>query len=161
MSVDGTDVPIPERGPDWYSYKFRGSGLRYEVALGIMTGDICWMSGPHQPGKLNDLEIFRKSLRSWLDPFERVEADDGYIGESPAKVICPKCITCPNERKKMMSIVRMRQETVNKRLKQWSILCQTYRHDLVDHRDVFATIVVIIQITITNGEPVFAVEYND
>ena len=70
MSVDGTDVPIPERGPDWYSYKFRGSGLRYEVALGIKTGDICWMSGPHQPGKLNDLEIFHKSLRSWLDPFE-------------------------------------------------------------------------------------------
>ena len=41
MSVDGTDVPIPERGLDWYSYKFRGSGLHYEVALGIKTGDIC------------------------------------------------------------------------------------------------------------------------
>ena len=61
----------------------------------------------------------------------------------------------------MMSIVRMRQETVHKRLKQWSILRQTYRHDLVDHRDVFAAIVVITQIAITNGEPLFAVEYND
>ncbi len=41
------------------------------------------------------------------------------------------------------------------------ILRQTYWHDLVDHRDVFAAIVVITQIAITKGEPLFAVEYND
>ena len=61
----------------------------------------------------------------------------------------------------MMSIVRQRQETVNKRLKQWSILVQVYRHDIVDHRDVFAAILVITQLAISNGEPLFSVEYND
>ena len=50
LSVDGTDFRIPERGRDWYSHKFKKSAVRYEIALGIKTGDICWLSGPHQPG---------------------------------------------------------------------------------------------------------------
>ena len=32
-----------------------------------------------------------------------------------------------------MGIVRSRQETVNKRFKQWGILVQTNRQDIVDH----------------------------
>jgi hypothetical protein len=161
LSVDGTDCRIPERGPPWYSHKFKKSAVRYEVAVGIKSGDICWFSGPHMAGKMNDVEIFRKSLRTYLDPFERVEADDGYVHEAPAKVLCPKCVTCPQERKRMMAIARQRQETVNKRFKQWGILRQTYRHDLVDHRDVFGAIVVLTQLAIQNGEPLFPVEYND
>ena len=43
----------------------------------------------------------------------------------------------------MMSIVRQRQETVNKRLKQLNILVQVYGHDIVDHCDVFAAILGI------------------
>lgn len=161
LSVDGTDFRIPERGRDWYSHKFKKSAVRYEIALGIKTGDICWLSGPHQPGIWNDLEIFRNSLLTYLDPYERVEADDGYIGEAPLRVRCPGCVTCPREKKKMMAIVRSRQETVNKRFKQWGILVQTYRHDIVDHRDVFAAICVITQLAIRNGEPLFEVEYNN
>ncbi len=74
------------------------------------------MSGPHQPGILNHLEIFCNSLLTYLDPFECVEADDGYIGEAPLRVCCPGCVTCPCEKKKMMAFVRSRQETVNKDL---------------------------------------------
>ena len=77
--MDGTDCRIPERGPPWYSHKFKKSAVRYEVAVGIKTGDICWFSGPHMAGRMNDVEIFRKSLRTYLDPFECVEADDGYF----------------------------------------------------------------------------------
>ena len=61
----------------------------------------------------------------------------------------------------MMAITRQRQGTVNTRFKQWGILRQTYRHDLVDHRDVFGAIVVLMQLEIQNGEPLFSVEYND
>ncbi len=32
---------------------------------------------------------------------------------------------------------------------------------LVDHRDVFGAIVVLTQLAIQNGEPLFPVEYND
>ena len=150
LSVDGTDERIPERGRDWYSHKFKKSGLRYEVAVSIKSGDICWISGPHQPGLWNDVEIFRSSLVTFLDPGERVEADDGYIGEAPLRVKCPMCVTCPQERKNMMKLVRNRQETCNKRLKQWNILVHTFRHNITDHRDVFASVCVIWQSTMAN-----------
>jgi hypothetical protein len=106
MSVDGIDCQIPERGPEFSSHKFAmKSALRYEVDLNIQTGDICWINGAFPAGKYGDLEIFGSALMSYLKDFERVEADDGYIGEAPEKVRCPMCITVPNERKRMMSIV--------------------------------------------------------
>ena len=36
-----------------------------------------------------DIKIFRDSLITFLEDGERVEADDGYIGEAPDKVKCP------------------------------------------------------------------------
>jgi hypothetical protein len=59
LSGDGTDFQIAMgySKPFW-SYKFKKSGLWYEVGLCILTGDICWWSGPYAPGKWNDLTIF-------------------------------------------------------------------------------------------------------
>ena len=51
LSVDGTDFRIAMGyNKAFWSYKFKKSGLRYEVALCIKTGDICWWSGPYAPG---------------------------------------------------------------------------------------------------------------
>ena len=61
----------------------------------------------------------------------------------------------------MAQRVRARQETVNKRFKQWGILNQVFRHDLIHHRDVFAAICVITQLAIENGEALFEVHYDD
>ena len=61
----------------------------------------------------------------------------------------------------MMSRVRSRQGTANKRLKDWSILRQTYRHNIIDHHDVMDAICVITQLAINNGECLFEVEYED
>ncbi len=99
------DFQIPERGREWYSFKFKKSGVRYEVALSILGGEICWISGPHQPGVYNDLDIFRSSLASHLDPFEQVEADDGYLGEAPLQVKSSACITVPVEKHEKMKRV--------------------------------------------------------
>lgn len=60
-----------------------------------------------------------------------------------------------------MNRVRSRQETVNRRFKQWKILHDVYRGDLTMHRDIFAAIAVITQLAINNGEKLFQVEYND
>ena len=59
LSVDGADFCIAMGwSKSFYSYKFKKSGLRYEVGLCIKTGDICWWSGPYAPGIWNDLSIF-------------------------------------------------------------------------------------------------------
>ena len=43
----------------------------------------------HTPGTVNDLQIFHFGLKYQLDYGERVETDDGYIGESPTHCKCP------------------------------------------------------------------------
>lgn len=161
LSVDGTDFQRSQTNRDWYSHKFKRSGLRYEVALSILGGDICWICGPWKPGVYNDVMIFREALATWLEPGERVEADDGYVGEAPLRVKCPKSMTEPAEKEAMAKRVRSRHETVNKRFKQWGILRQVFRNDLIHHRDVFAAICVITQLAIENGEPLFEVHYDD
>ena len=90
MSVDGTDFRIAEHGKKFYSFKFKKSALRYEVALCILTGDIVWINGPYEPGVWNDIAIFRDGIMHHLEDGERVEADDGYLGEAPKYVKCPK-----------------------------------------------------------------------
>ena len=87
--------------------------------------------------------------------------DNRYEGESPLKVKCPSSIAVPDERQRMMGIVRRRQETVNRRLKQWRILSDVFRPDLGMHGRVFSAIATITQLAIQHGEPLFQVDYND
>jgi hypothetical protein len=65
LSVDGTDFRVAksyEYEKPFYSYKFKMSGLRNEVALCIKTGDICWIAGPYLPGIWNDNMIFNNGF---------------------------------------------------------------------------------------------------
>ena len=56
LGVSGVmDFCIPQHGQKFYSHKFKKSGLCYEVALCIMTGDILWMNGPYEPGFWPDI----------------------------------------------------------------------------------------------------------
>ena len=161
VSVDGTDFRIAENGRRFYSHKFKKSGLRYEVAICILTGDIVWVNGPYECGAWPDISIFRNSLMTNLAPNERVEADDGYVGEAPLHVKCPRSFTNRPETEAMQQRVRNRQETVNNRFKFWGILRQTYRHDIPKHGYVFRAIAIITQLSIKNGEKLFECGYRD
>lgn len=161
MTVDGTDFRIAENGKAFFSHKFKKSGLRYEVAISILGGDIVWINGPYECGKWPDIKIMRQSLLSELDENERVEADDGYIGEAPARVKCPKSFTNVEATEAMQARVRNRQETVNARFKTWQILRQIYRHDIPKHGEIFAMIAIITQLSIMRGEYLFQVDYKD
>lgn len=162
VSVDGTDFQILRKGRKFYSHKFKKSGLRYEVAICIRTGDIVWISGPFPAGRWSDINIFRNGIIHHLDKNERVEADDGYIGESPRYIKCPQGVTANRKKRTeiMQTIVRRRHETVNKRFKDWGILRQIFRHNPTSHGDIFRAIAVITQMAINNGEPLFHVNYN-
>jgi hypothetical protein len=90
LSVNGTDfrIAMGYQKP-FYSYKFKKSGCRYEVALCIKSGQICWWHGPFAPGDWNDDMIFKDALAKNLEEYEWCETDRGYRGSAPEKVKCP------------------------------------------------------------------------
>lgn len=163
VNVDGTDFRIRHSGRKFYSKKFNQSALRYEVATCIRSGDLVWISGPWEPGMYPDISIFRYSgIMDLLDENERVEADDGYRGESPKYVRCPsKCATAIEEFEQMEAFARRRHETINKRFKQFGALKQIWRHQLCNHGLAFRTAAIVTQLSIENGEPLFSVDYVD
>lgn len=171
MSVDGTDCRVEGKynadgSPDtrYYSHKFKGPGFRYEVALCIRTSDICWVAGPYLPGLDNDLMIFRKphGLRSQLDEGERVEADDGYIGDDPRYCKCPGSYGARSDQQKMRGRLRMRHETVNERIKNFRCLEMRFRHSMPKHAACFRACAILTQLAMENGEELFDMrEYDD
>jgi hypothetical protein len=152
---------VPQKGRIFSSHKFKKkSGVRYEVALKIFTGEIAWLNGPFPCGKFSDVTIFRASLSTFLDDFERVEADDGYIGESPFRAKVPKAVlSCPSEADALQKRVQGRHETINARLKHFAILEERFRHDITQHGYVFRAVAVLVQLSIKNGDPLFNVNY--
>ena len=83
VTVDGTDFRIREPIPfnrKWYSNKFNGPALRYEVGVSINTGYIVWFNGPFPAGMMPDIKIFESNLKWKLNSGERVVADKGYTG---------------------------------------------------------------------------------
>jgi len=160
VTVDGTDFRIQQPHPfskKWYSFKFKGPGLRYEVCVCIQTGDIVWINGPFPCGRWPDIRIFTRDLIHMLLPGEKVEADQGYRGY-PDQVRTPGiAVSLADQRAK--GNARGRHKHVNKRFKQWGALKQVYRHDIDDHYLIFNSIAVTTQICLENGEPLYQVRY--
>ena len=104
------------------------------------------------------MSLFKKVLWHFFDPYERVEADDGYHAGHMDKVKFPTNTANLVERQAMQGRVRARHETLNGRLKTWGILSQVFRHHITMHGDVFRACAVVTQLTIENGEPLFEVE---
>lgn len=99
------------------SYKLIGAGVRYEIAISITSGRIVWANGPFRCGEYSDLKIFREGLKRRLEIHEFVIADNGYHDE--------RCITPPHANhllRKILSEIRARHETVNRRMKQFKVL---------------------------------------
>ena len=96
-----------------------------------------------------------------LNNGERVEADDGYIGEAPQYIKCPAFFVNPEETEYMQQRIRSRQETINNRVKMWGILANKYRHDLNKHSSVLRAVLVVTQIEINLGEMLFPCGYKD
>jgi hypothetical protein len=160
LTIDGTDFRIPEPSSfwsGWFSHKFKGPGLRYEVGINIQNGWICWIKGPFAPGPWPDIKIFRGWLKQKLQKGEMVEADAGYRG-GDIRVSCPSDWRTPKECA-MKKAARARHETVNCRFKQFHCL-KNFRHNKELHVHCFNSIAVITQLAIENGEPLYNIEYH-
>ena len=134
------------------------------MELDILTGDIVWVLVPFPCSDWHDIVIFRLALTQMLDKCERVEADDGYVGEDPLHVKATSSAVHDQDARMryVRGRVRMRQETVNKRLKQFHVLHAIFHHDLEFHADCFRACAVLTQLSINNGNPLFSTdEYKD
>jgi hypothetical protein len=83
ISVDGTDVRIPQQGlaipgNPFSLFKFKENcGLWYKIGVDILAGNIVWVNGPYAAGMYPDpdIELFCSGLAHWLDEYKRVEVD--------------------------------------------------------------------------------------
>ena len=159
MCIDGTDVPIYEPGDRsavWWSHKFNGPGVRYEVATCIRTGDIVWFKGPF-PCNLSDREIFDLLLATELFPGEGVEADSGYTGRQ--QIFTPG-VAKNRTVLKQKSQVRGRHENVNGRLKVFGVMKRWNNSDTAKHGVFARCVAIIVQLSFTLGENLYEVEYD-
>ena len=151
VTVDGTDFKVREPLPfskKWYSHKFKGPGLRYEIAVCIKTGEIVWFNGPFPCGAFPDITIFRRDLRHLLYAGEKVIADRGYAGDSR---VCTPEDAVNSDHRSSMRIARARHESINHLLKLWGWLSQVFRHGRCKHQLVFEAVVLLTQMSISGG----------
>ena len=113
IMVDGTDFHIQEPAlfnPKWYSHKFRGPGLRYEIGVCIKTGWIVWVNGPFPAGAWPDQEIAGSVINHHLENNECYVGDGSYYDRG-------QWVETPtghnNTEQKMYALVRAHHETVN------------------------------------------------
>jgi len=159
MTIDGTDCPIWEPtpfSPRWYSHKFKGAGVRYEVGVCIQTGSIVWVNGAYPCGSWSDVKIFRHRLKHLLAPNELVEADKGYKWDDRCRN--PDSYVSRSDQRASRR-ARARQETINHRLKVFNVLNRTYRHDRRKHQWCFVSCAVLVQMSINNNEKPWQVRY--
>ena len=146
-TVDGFDVHYFEdstgRNPKKYSAKFNGPGLRWMVALSTANAEIVAIHGPELAGMKNDLQMFRESIKSQLDPGEKVLADRGYRGKA---CICTAYDFGISEevqtrRKNLLA----RHETFHARINNWGCVSTSHpRHTDVSYHAAHIRAVIVI-----------------
>jgi len=155
VSVDGADFRIQEPKPfssQWYSHKFKGAGVRYELGIALKTGKVVAAHGPFPCGSFSDLSIFRLGMKKALLSQETVVADGGYPDEA---CIQPKDVS--NGLLRQHSLYRARHETLNGKMKNFEVLNQRFRHNLSQHGICFFAVANIVQKCIEDGELSFVV----
>lgn len=160
VTVDGTDFRIWEpkhpafpMDKSYCSHKYKHAALRYEIAISIHTGKVVWINGPHRGGK-SDLTIYREALQKRIRSGKLVVADRGYRDENAPEISVPNRCDAKNVNK-FKSRARCRHETFNGRLKNFSVLNETFRHGQLKHKLAFEAVVVLVQKQMDEGNNIY------
>lgn len=152
-SLDGVDFRILEPTPfdsKWFSHKFKGPGLRYEIGLCIRTGHIVWTNGPYPCGQFNDIQIARDIYIHLLNEGELTLADKGY--RDSTNFIFPN----DNNNRRHKQIMS-RHETLNSKIKKFEVLNQRFRHPLYRHPLCFHAVVNVTQLSIEFENGIYSI----
>ena len=151
VTVDGTDFRIKEPTPfssSWYSHKFKGPGVRYEIGVCIATGWIVWANGPYRCGAYADETIARLGLHTILEEGEHYIADGGY--QSTEAIVPMDAVT--EDETRYMQICRSRHETINRYFKHFASIANIFTRHVSKHALFAHSIINIVQIGIMHGE---------
>ena len=159
LTVDGVHFATKECRKDpsssWYSHKFKGPGVTYEIGISIWENKLVWVNGPYRAGK-NDIGMFRDvdGLQSKIPENKFALGDSAY--KSSNKVIV-KNKTDSRELKRFKNRALARHETFNGRIKCFNCLCNRWHHDLKKHKSVMEAVCILVQYDMENGNPLFEV----
>lgn len=179
VTVDGTHCRILEPTCDdfsentkYYSHKFKAAAYDYEIAISIFEDRVVWAAGPY-PAGTNDITIFRHKLKAKIlesraqsGVLHRAIGDKGYRGER--EVLSVPSSHDTEEVRDFKGRALSRQETFNARMKNFDCLDERFRHTghprnkevtgaEVKHQWCFDAVLVICQLQMENGSPLFLV----
>jgi hypothetical protein len=169
-SIDGTDCQIwepkhPTMNMDksYSSHKFKSAALKYEIILSITDSQILWISGPFKGGT-HDMTCFRRGFKRIMLPLQgkMLVGDSIYKGGDNFReehgMFAPPSPLDSEELSAWKSRVRCRQETINDRMKFFSILKQCFEcTDHNKHKAAFEAVAVIVQYQMDNGAPLYTI----
>ena len=156
----------------WWSHKFNGPGLSFEVVNDPIDGYIRWINGP-EPASTHDITFLRggkkgqeknwdkSSLYFNVPNHARLVGDSAYSGQAD-KVTTTKDAHKPAT-KKLFARMKSMQETCFKRLKDFKVLRESFRHGkgttdkLAKIELAFEAVAVLCQYDFENGLRLFEV----
>jgi hypothetical protein len=167
ISVDGTDFRVWEKKHPTFtidrqqcSHKFKHGALKYEIAIDIYRAKIVWISGPY-PGSVHDKTIYIEGgLCDKIPAGKKVITDRVYGNKASPDDHIKLALPNHQDSKELNNFkarVKSRHETLNGRLKFFSILEKTFTHDAANHVHAFEAVCVTVQYQMDLGGEIYAV----
>jgi DDE superfamily endonuclease len=153
MSVDGTHCRIaePRKNPSAgkYSHKLNKPAVAYEIGVAIDGNKVIHVHGP-KPAGCSDAHIYQSEggLKDKIPDGRMAIADNGYQGQD--KLSTPNPLDSA-ELNRLKRRARARHESLNKKVKDFDILEQRFRHPLSKHKTVFEAVITLVQFNLDNG----------
>ena len=148
LSCDRTNV----------SHKFKKAAVKHGIAVDTYRSRVVWLSEPHRGG-VHDKNIHLEGLSAKVPEGKFINVDGVYGGANatPAdhkKMALPSNIN-KGELRNFKARVRSRHETFNGRIRDFSVLSNTFRHKKDKHKHAFEAVCVAMQCQMENGNPLF------
>ena len=172
ISTDGTDCAIWEpkdrllpQDKKFFTKKKNRAGVKYLVAISVRGTQCVFVDGPFKCGT-NDILTFRNKLKSMIPEGKKCIVDGGFPPNPKDKkeldmLALPRPGYGSKEFRQFKARVRCRQESFNKRLKDYSCLANVFRHGMHKHGHAFRAICVTVQYAMENGSPIYDAVHND
>jgi len=174
LSVDTVHIRCQEFRCDphskWWSHKFNGPGVSFEVVTDPIDGKIRWINGP-EPASIHDITFLRggkkHDMKNWkrtalyfhVPANMKLVGDSAYEGQAD-KVSITKDAHSPAT-KALFARMKSMMETCFGRLKNFRILTESFRHGtntadkLNKVKMAFEAAAVLVQYDCENGHPLF------